>query len=179
MEKHNFDIQNWNLWLTEVDNIKKISDSEDTVKKYAEEFNLPEELIYYSLKKEKERSVNSKRINDLRTNSGEYVKNATKLYKEGLAAIEKETERADSAELELSAVKRQLEFAMDILSKDGNVSEIELYLSVLEEKTKKSLIRAVQKSLHPDKHPGVNQDTNRALNSFFGIINRIFEKERI
>lgn len=190
MENLTINIKDWNAWLSHIESSDNLYSTEDAVEKYAAAYNLPTEIIKHSLKNQidlnnifsenKSLKLNlatkSKRLDELRVRSGEHVKNANKLYKEGLDATKKEAERADNAETELSNIKRQLELTLEILNKsEGGISEIEVFLTTLDENTKKNLTRAVQKSLHPDKHPGVNSDTNKALNNFFSIINKMFD----
>jgi len=181
--------ETWKKWLVELSKMNSPNIEDSSL--YAEEFGIPEYIIAYSLDREikyrNQREINrllhlevntkSQRMEDLRVRSGKYVSNATKQYTQGKEATKKESDRADQAELELNNVRKQLEFAMDILNnREGGVSEIEIFLSTLDANTRKSLGRAVQKSLHPDKHKGVSGDTNRALNEFFGIVNKFFSK---
>ena len=119
------------------------------------------------------------KLTELRKRSTEYVSKATKSYKDSKNAIKKESERADEAEIKLVSVKKQLDAAIEALKKgDKYLSKLDLFLDTLDHKTKNSLARAVQKSLHPDKHPGLAKETNRALGLFFSIVNDILnEKE--
>ena len=177
-------------WFEELSKNENIS-TED-IELYAEEYNIPGDIIAYSLNKEiKHRAaieanqsldlkfrMKSRSMEELRVRSGKYVSNATKLYNQGKEVTDKETERADQAELELANVRKQLEFTREILNKNrGSVSEIEIFLSTLDAKTHKSLARAVQKSLHPDKHKGVGVATKRALNEMFRIVNSLFTQD--
>lgn len=180
--------ETWKKWLIELS--KMNSPNLEDAPLYSEEFGIPEHLINYSLDREikyrTQRETNrllhlesqkiSNRMEELRVRSGKYVSNATKEYNKGKEITKKESERADLAETQLVTLRKQLEYTMQLLKKgESGVSEIEIFLTTLDDSTRKSLMRAVQKSLHPDKHKGVSQDTNRALNELFDIVNNYFK----
>ena len=182
-------IESLSAWNTQISLISELDKSD--VKVYAEEFGLPESLvstlmdreIRFRAYKDSSRTLFfdmervKVRMDALKQRSSEYVKKATKAYKNSKEALAKETERADQSEKSVSELKRQLEMANNVIRKrDGGISEIEIFLSTLDSNSFRGLERAVMKSLHPDKHPGVNTETNRGLNRFFSIIRAIFNE---
>ena len=182
-------IESLNSWNKQISVISELDKAD--VKVYAEEFGLPESLVSSLMDKEirfrayKDSSRNlffdmervKVKMDALKHRSSEYVKKATKAYKNSKEALAKETERADQSEKSVSELKRQLDMANNVIRKrDGGISEIEIFLTTLDTNSFRGLERAVMKSLHPDKHPGVNAETNRGLNRFFSIIHTIFNQ---
>lgn len=154
---------------------------------YSEEYGIPQEYISEMIVLEKQRRFTKNknreyqiekelaeiRLEQLRLRCDKYVKEASKAASVSISKLKEESKRADDAEKDLSDKTRQLDKVLNVLrTRDGGISEIELFFSSKNGRSKK-FRSAILKSLHPDKHQGLDNDTAKCLSDFFRIINEM------